>query len=518
MVRTRFAPSPTGYLHIGGVRTALFNWLFARKHGGQFILRIDDTDAERNVAEALTPILHGFRWLGIDWDEGAAIGGPNGPYYQSQKLERYQAAVRELVKRGHAYWDYATPEELKAEREAAEKEKRSWLYSRRWMAQTAADRAHYESEGRKAVVRLKMPREAYCEFDDHIRGDMKVAWTTEQDHVIQRADGSCLYNLASVVDDFDMKITHVIRAEEHLSNTPRQIFILRSLGYPQPEYAHLPFVAAPGGKEKLSKRKLPEYLKNSDFRSVYDRAVAMVRAIGCEPTADTFNPVIVDFYEQLGYLPHAILNYIVRLGWSKDDTGEIFTLDEMIRDFSLEGVGKGAAAFDIKKLNATQEHYMQQVPLDRKVEMCLPFLVKAELIDPADEAVPQRVLQVIQAAAHRIVIAGDILDYAYFFVADDSLSYDEKAFEKHLRKPAGAKDLLGDLGQLLAGLQVFDAAALEGAVKTFAEARAVKLGQANQALRVAITGKDTGFGTYETLTLLGKQRCLARIERALARP
>src|SRR6516164_4054455 len=234
MVRTRFAPSPTGYLHIGGVRTALFNWLFARRHGGQFILRIDDTDQQRNIAEALQPILDGFRWLGIDWDEGAEIGGPYGPYYQSQKLSCYQDAVKALIDKGLAYYDYAKPEELKAEREAAEKEKRSYLYSRKWMAQTPAQRAAFEAQGRKGVVRLKMPREGFCEFRDHIRGDMKVAWITEQDHVIQRADGSCLYNLASVVDDHDMKITHVIRAEEHLSNTPRQIFIAQGLGYELP--------------------------------------------------------------------------------------------------------------------------------------------------------------------------------------------------------------------------------------------------------------------------------------------
>src|SRR5438128_2000119 len=176
MVRTRFAPSPTGYLHIGGVRTALFNWLFARRHGGQFILRIDDTDQQRNIAEALQPILDGFRWLGIDWDEGAEVGGPHGPYYQSQKLERYQAAVQTLLERGLAYWDYATTEEVQAERAAAEKEKRSFLCSRRWMAETPAQRAKFEAEGRKGVVRLKMPREGACRFTDHIRGAMSVEW------------------------------------------------------------------------------------------------------------------------------------------------------------------------------------------------------------------------------------------------------------------------------------------------------------------------------------------------------
>src|SRR5262245_30012599 len=248
MVRTRFAPSPTGYLHIGGVRTALFNWLFARKHGGQFILRIDDTDQQRNVAEALAPILNGFRWLGLNWDEGAEVGGPYGPYYQSQRLERYQAAVRQLVDKGLACFDYATPEELKAEREAAEKDKLPYRYSRRWMAESAEARAKFEAEGRKGTVRLKMPREGICRFQDLVLGPIEVEWIQEQDHVIQRADGSCLYNLANVVDDYDMRITHVIRAKEHLSNTARQIFIAQGLGYALPEYAHLPFVAEPGSK------------------------------------------------------------------------------------------------------------------------------------------------------------------------------------------------------------------------------------------------------------------------------
>src|SRR5262245_17872672 len=316
MVRTRFAPSPTGYLHIGGVRTALFNWLFARKHGGQFILRIDDTDQQRNVAEALQPILEGFRWLGLDWDEGAEIGGPHGPYYQSQKLERYQAAVRELVEKGHAYWDYATAEEVKAERTAAEAERRPFLYSRRFMAESASERAQFEAQGRKGVIRLKMPREGACRFDDHIRGAMEVGWASEQDHVIQRADGTVLYNLANVVDDFDMKITHVIRAEEHLSNTSRQVFIAQALGYPLPDYAHLPFVAEPGSKNKLSKRKIAQYLKNPDFKKVYEHGKAIADRLGLQTTPESFNPVLVEFYKQVGYLPHAVVNYLMLLGWA----------------------------------------------------------------------------------------------------------------------------------------------------------------------------------------------------------
>jgi glutamyl-tRNA synthetase len=515
MVRTRFAPSPTGYLHIGGVRTALYNWLFARKHKGKVILRIDDTDAERNVDEALAPILAGFRWLGLDWDEGPDNPGQYGPYYQSQKLGRYQDAVRQLLDKGLAYWDYARPQELKAEAEEARKENRPWAYDRRWMAHTESDRRRFESEGRQGSVRLLMPREGACEFFDHIRGPMRVEWAGEQDHVIQRADGSCLYNLASVVDDFDMMITHVIRAEEHLSNTPRQIFIAQGLGYPLPQYAHLPFVAEPGSKNKLSKRKLEQYLRNPDFKNVHDHGVAIAQAIGLEMKPETFNPVIGDFYEQVGYLPGAILNYLLLLGWSLDDRTEHFTRDQMIAHFSLERVNKAPASFDAKKLKAFQERWMQGVPLEEKVSKGLLYLQKAGLLaDPAPAETVDLLRRVLEQAAQRIVVFGDVLDYAYFFVADDKIARDDKALDKHLRKP-GQAALLRGLREQVAVAEPFDAPTVEGVVKRFAEAQGAKLGDVNQAARVATTGKDKGFGTYETLALLGKQRCLARIDRTL---
>ncbi len=231
MVRTRFAPSPTGYLHIGGVRTALFNWLLAKQSGGQFILRIDDTDAGRNVSEALQPILDGFRWLGMDWDEGPDVGGPHQPYYQSQRGDKHKAAVERLLASGHAYRDYARPEELQAEREAAEKLGKRFFYDRQWMAETDEAAAAFEAEGRPKTVRLKMPREGECVIQDLVRGEVRFEWAQEQDTVIQRPDGSCLYHLASVIDDHEFEITHVVRAEEHLPNTPRQIFILESLGF-----------------------------------------------------------------------------------------------------------------------------------------------------------------------------------------------------------------------------------------------------------------------------------------------
>jgi glutamyl-tRNA synthetase len=515
LVRTRFAPSPTGYLHIGGVRTALFNYLFAKRHGGQFILRIDDTDEQRNVAEALAPILHGFRWLGIDWDEGAEVGGPYGPYYQSQKLERYQAAVRTLIEKGVAYHDYATPADVNAERTAAEAEKRSFLYSRKWMAETDAQRRGFEAEGRKGVARLKMPREGVCRFQDHIRGAMEIAWAVEQDHVIQRADGSCLYNLANVVDDHDMRITHVIRAEEHLSNTARQIFIAQGLGYDLPEYAHLPFVAEPGSKNKLSKRKLETYLKNPDFKRICEHGQAIAAQIGLKTAAETFNPVIVDFYEQVGYLPDAVVNYLLLLGWSYDDKAEFFTRADMIEKFDLEKVNNAAASFDCKKLWAFQDHYMQQVPVDAKTAMVMPFLQKAKLLAGNAEETA-KVRAIVQAAGDRIKTAGDILDYRDFFVADAEFTYDSKAFDKRLKKPPEAKALLLKFKERLAAAPAFDPTALEKLLHDFVAAEKIEVGQIIHAVRVAVTGKGVGFGLFETLAILGKEHCLARIDRALA--
>ena len=384
-VRTRFAPSPTGYLHIGGVRTALFCYLFAKKHGGQFILRIDDTDQGRNVEEALQPILDGLRWLGIDWDEGpnaksrgcsaaqSPKDGPHAPYYQSQRSAKYQTAVEELLRRGHAYRDFAKPEEIQAERDAAVADKKTFTYSRRWMAQSDADAKRLEAEGRQGVVRLKMPREGTLIINDLIRGQVEFDWANEQDHVIQRADGSFIYHLANVVDDEDFEISHVIRAEEHLSNTPRQIFMIQSLGYRLPEYAHLPFVAEPGSKTKLSKRKLDKYLKNKDFAKLFEHGKSIMDRMGVETTASEFNPVIVDFYRQVGYLPEAIVNAMAMLGWALDDKTEFFRMEDLIEHFSLEGVTKGAASFDPQKLFAFQEKHMLAKTVEEKVQLCEPF-------------------------------------------------------------------------------------------------------------------------------------------------
>lgn len=517
MVRTRFAPSPTGYLHIGGVRTALFNWLFARAQGGQFILRIDDTDQERNLQEALQPILEGFRWLGIDWDEGPGVGGPHAPYYQSQRGDRYRRAVDSLLAAGLAYRDFARPEEIRSEREAAEREKRHFVYSRRWMAADEEQAARFRAEGREGIVRLKMWRNGWCRFHDLVRGPVEFAWAKEQDHVIQRADGSCLYHLASVVDDHDFRITHVIRAEEHLSNTPRQIFIAQGLGYELPQYAHLPYVAEPGSSNKLSKRKLNQYLKNQDFRRLCEHGKRIAAALGLATSADTFNPVIVDFYREVGYLPEALLNYLLLLGWSLDDRTEWFTREDMIRHFSLDRVNKSPASFDPQKLWAFQLRYMQALPLERKTDMVLPYLQKAGLVaSPAGDAARARVRVVVQAAGDRIKTAGDILEFTEFFLADDAFPVDQGAFDKRLRKP-GVAAMLREFGQRLRDLEAFDAATTEAALREFAESEGVPPGDLIHALRVAVTGKSVGLGMFEALAILGRESTWARIERALAR-
>ena len=511
-VRVRIAPSPTGALHLGLVRTALYNWLFARQHLGRFILRIDDTDQQRNVADVLQPILDGLRWLGIDWDEGPEVGGPNAPYFQSQRTESHRAAVEALLASGHAYYDYATTEEIAAERQAALQSKEGvFRYSRRWMAETPADRARFEAEGRKGFVRLKMPTTGTLVIDDLVRGRVEFEWAREQDHVVQRADGSPLYHLASIIDDHDMGITHIIRAEEHLSNTPRQVFILQALGCPVPKFAHLPFVAEPGSHNKLSKRKLKEYLKNRDFADLVARGNKIAATLKLATGPDTFSPVVVDFYRQSGFLPEAIVNYMALLGWALDDKTEHFTREQLIESFSLERVNKSAASFDPGKLMSFEVRHMLALPVEQRVGLCLPFLEKAGLV-----AAPDKVAAIIAAAGDRIKVAGDIIDYADFFCADDKLVYDEKAFNKEFGKPETAA-LLGKLSGRLVAAEPFDAVTLDRLLQEFVAAEGVKVGQVIHALRLAVTGKTVGFGLYETLAILGRDSVLARIGRALAR-
>jgi glutamyl-tRNA synthetase len=325
-----------------------------------------------------------------------------------------------------------------------------------------------------------------------------------------------LYHLATVVDDHDMRISHVIRAEEHLSNTPRQVFMFERLGYEPPTFAHLPYVAEPGSKTKLSKRKLDKYLKNRDFAQLMEHGQSIARRLGLAVAAETFNPVIVDFYEQVGYLPDALLNYLLLLGWSLDDKTEEFSRDEMLKHFSLERVNKAPASFDPEKLTAFQARAMQKVPLKQRVAKVVPFLQRAQLVaepPPCDTA--PYVTRILEAAGDRLKVAGDVLEFDDFFVADGSLPFDEAALDKRLRKPAGARELLAKYRSELAVVEPFDSDRLEQMTHAFVESQAIKIGDIVHAVRVAVTGKAVGFGLFDTLAILGRQRCLARIDRAL---
>ncbi|MCH9656924.1 MAG: glutamate--tRNA ligase [Planctomycetes bacterium] len=511
-VRTRFAPSPTGYMHIGGMRTALFNWLWARHNGGQFILRIDDTDQERNLSEALGPILQAFKWLGLDWDEGPEVGGEYGPYFQSERNDLYRAAVDQLLTEGNAYRCYVRTDEIPSGRD----EKLEFMRQRPSLKLSQSELDQYEAEGRPSVVRLKVPHDQIVKIEDAVRGHVEFDTNLMIDPVILRANGTPLYNLATVIDDAQMQITHVIRAEEHLSNTPIQVLIYQALGYDLPQFAHIPFVAAPGGKEKLSKRKLEKYRKSPQFKKMFDKAESVFPRIGLE-NAGGLDPVMVEYYEKIGYLPEAILNALARLGWSLDDKTENMSLDKIIENFTLDRIVKSAAGLDPDKLLSFQSHWMNQLSLDEKVERCSPFLENAGLVQDASvPEIKQRISQVILGMEDRLKVASDILDFDEFFVADDQLEYDPKAFKKRIQKSAEAVILLGKLKDQLAKADDFGAGALDKLLHDFVDAEEIGMGQIIHALRVSVSGKGTGIGMFDCLAILGRASCVRRIERAIA--
>lgn len=515
-VRTRFAPSPTGYMHIGGMRTALFNWLYARRHGGQFLLRIDDTDAERNIMEAVGPILKAFRWMGLDWDEGPEVGGPCGPYFQSQRSSLYREAADQLLASGHAYRCFETPDQIAADRDAAQKEGRQYLNARRSLGLSAAEVERKLAEGQPWVLRLLVPRDRKIELNDEIRGHVEWDAGLMADPVIMRSNGSPLYNFATVVDDAQMRITHVIRAEEHLSNTPTQLLIYEALGHTPPTFAHIPFVTAPGTKEKISKRKLEQYRKSPHFKVLFDIGDAVFPKLGWTER-DQVNPVIIEYYEKLGFLPAGLLNALARIGWSFDDQTELMSREFLISNFSLERVVKGPAALDPDKMLSYQAHWMSQLSLDEKVAGCAPYLQKAGLL-PADLSVDQtqRVAAVVSSLGERIKLFSDILTYDYFF--RDPIEINEKEFAKRVQKE-GVPELLAGFREVLATVpdSEWTVTRLEEKLKAFAEARGTGAGNIIHALRISTTGSPIGPGVYDCLVLVGRETVLHRIDAALAR-
>ncbi|MEQ9407663.1 MAG: glutamate--tRNA ligase [Fuerstiella sp.] len=517
-VRTRFAPSPTGYMHIGGMRTALFNWLWARKNGGQFILRIDDTDQQRNMDEALQPILEAFRWLGLDWDEGPDVGGDLGPYFQSMRRPLHTAALEKLLAAGLAYRDFEPAEDTRAQREAAEKEKRVYVSSRDSLQLTADQVAAKLAAGEPHVVRFLIPRDRRVSINDHIRGRVEWDCSLMVDPVIARADGSPLYNFATVVDDAHLRITHVIRAEEHLSNTPVQVLLHEALGNELPEFAHIPFVAAPGGKKKLSKRDIDKYRKSPAFQKLFKLGDEVLGRLGVDAGDQALSPVMVAYYREVGFLPAGVLNALARLGWSLDDETENMSLQTVQQNFSLERVVKGAASLDPDKLMSYQAYWMGQLSDQEKLDGCVRFLVKAGLIPEAPDAdTIARVQTVVQLVADRLRVFGDILSMDEFFVTAEGLSYDEKEFQKRVVRPEDAVDLLQALRKRLAEQESFSADHLHDVVQQFVADQSLKFGQIAPALRLSVTGKAKGADLFPTLELLGRDECLLRLDRAVGR-
>ena len=487
-VRTRFAPSPTGLLHIGGVRTALFNWLMARHHGGQFLLRIDDTDQQRHVDEALARILDGFRWIGLDWDEGPEVGGPHAPYFQSGRSESYRAAADRLLAAGKVYRDFSTEDERKADKDRAERDKVAYRFRRQPLSDE--DLARFEAEGRPNALRFEVQAGRTLVLHDLVKGDVEQSTDEIGDFVIVRPDGSPLYNFASAVDDAAMGITHVVRAEEHLSNTFPQLLIFEALGADPPAFAHIPYVAEPGSKKKLSKRKTAEYEAQGIL-------------------------VLLHQYVERGYLPEALLNYLARLGWSFDDAQEVFSRAELIEKFGLDRVNSSPASHDPDKLFWLEGEWMKTLPLDRKVDGVLPFLRAKGLVgDPVDEAVRVRIMAVIEALGDRLKVFADILKLGRYFFTK-AIEHDPDAVKRRLRKE-GVPDLLRGLDAVLAEAEPFDLATLEASVRAFAEDRGLGMGQVVNPLRVATTGQGVGPGLYDCLVILGRDACRARIASTLA--
>ncbi|HEV3143454.1 MAG TPA: glutamate--tRNA ligase [Gemmataceae bacterium] len=509
MIRTRFAPSPTGYLHIGGVRTALFNWLLTRRLGGQFILRIDDTDTERNKPEALQPILDGFRWLGLNWDEGPEIGGPYGPYFQSQRSDRYRAAAMQLLETGHAYPDYMTKEELEADRKAAEAAKRPYIHRGPHREMPTAECVRLYRE-KPTTLRFKIPLGKESIVEDLICGHCVQKTDLIGDPVILRVDGRPLYNFASVIDDVDMKITHVIRAREHLSNTYVQVAMFWALGVDLPKFGHVPVINEPGSNKKLSKRDMKKFL-TPEVR-------AKLHAIGWTDeqieSRDDLNPVTVAFYREMCYLPAAVVNYLGRLGWSLDDKTEFIPLDQMIANFGLERVNDSPARFDPDKLYWLAGEYMRLLPMAEKVKGCIPFLKRAGMIaDPTSLAELQKLERVLAASGDRIKLFSDVLIYGGPFFKQDPV-YDEKAVLKKLKK-AGAVDTLRGFVPKLQATEPFDAPALEKLLHGHCTEHNLKHGDLVHPLRVAVTGVEVGIGLFDTLAILGRNETLRRIELGL---
>jgi len=456
-VRTRFAPSPTGYLHIGGARTALFSWLFARRHKGTFVLRIEDTDVARSTKESIQAILDGMTWLGLNWDEG--------PFFQSQMFDTYRSHAYGLLEKGLAYRCYCTPAELEERREAALREGRPPKYDGRCRARTDAPSVPY-------AIRFKVPPGVTI-VEDAIKGNISFDNSAIEDLVLLRSDGTPTYNFCVVVDDATMDITHVIRGDDHINNTPKQILIYKALGHKLPVFAHLPMILGQD-KTRLSKR----------------HGATSVMA-----------------YRDMGILPHALVNYLARLGWSHGDQ-EIFSLEELIEKFDLENVGKSSGVFNPEKLLWLNQHYIKETDPTELGNLLLPFLEEHDIKAAGDQRLPG----IVTTLKERVKTLKEMADGAVFYFKE-KIVYDAKAAEKFLVPPSD--ELFTILIERLSGLDDFTEADIERVFNAVIEEKGIKLGKLAQPVRVALTGGTVSPGIFEMMSAMGKDMALSRLKSAV---
>jgi glutamyl-tRNA synthetase len=470
-IRVRFAPSPTGYLHVGGARTALYNWLFARRHGGVFILRIEDTDVDRSKPELVTAILRSLEWLGLNWDEG--------PFYQSERLARYHALAAELERLGHAYPCFCTSEELQAKRAKAAAERCAWKYDGACRNLPDSERQRRRAAGRPHAIRFRVPDAGQVSFDDEVFGHLEVENRDLEDFVLLRSDGNPTYHLGVVADDLEMRVTHVVRGADHISNTPKQVLMYQALGATAPRFAHLPLILGPD-RQRLSKRH---------------------------------GATSVEAYRELGILPEALVNFLALLGWTPPRGKEIVPLDDMVKTFELSAVSKSNAVFDGEKLAWMNSEYLRHLPAERLLRLVEEELKSAGLWSGTYATDERRRLEatalLLQSRARTLK------DFTGSFRAffTEEFGYDPEAVSKYWQE-ARLTELLSALAEKLRGVRPFDLAESEKALRALTKEKDVKAGVLINATRVALTGQAVAPGLFAVMVTLGQERVVKRLHRA----
>ncbi len=535
-VITRFAPSPTGYLHVGGARTALFNWLWARRTGGRFILRIEDTDQKRNTPTAARQVMDDLKWLGITWDEGPEAGGPNGPYLQSQRKDIYDKYIKKLLDEKKAYYCFDTPEELDALRQKAEAQKKNLNYPRPEKFPDEADAEKARAEGRPVTVRFAVPQDEPIVVQDLVRGEITFAAGEIGDFIILKSDGFPTYNFACVVDDYLMKVTHIIRGQEHLNNTPGQQTLWHALDFGEPpNYAHMSVTISDTGG-KLSKRERPTALRKA-IRAMQDIDLDKLAEIGglnreqldsfidgkSTPDMPVIDKVaeflkvplpeinIVDFFKS-GYLPETMVNFLALLGWNPGDDREIMKIDELIEAFDISRLSKSNSLFDRQKLLAFNTEHIKMVPAEKLLEHFKSYLkVIDSPLTAADDELLSRIIKLCEGAR---TLAQIEQKSRFLFLDDDKIEYDDKAVKKVLLKGNGLENL-AEVRDKLAAMDELTEQAIEDMLRGLAEEKQVGLGKVAQPLRVAICGGTISTPIFDSIQMLTKDRTLARIDQTI---